>query len=119
LAILSAAVRRSIRSAGLDCLGSARLAMKTLIFEGWKSLDFLGFSRLNRAFSMGYAGFSLNEISLALSPPRQARANGCLDSGWLKGTDRSSGKLNSISDFAQAIAAQPAFCCRLPKATRF
>jgi hypothetical protein len=38
-------------------------------FEGCKSLDFLGFSRQNRAFSMGYDGFSLNEISRALSPP--------------------------------------------------
>jgi hypothetical protein len=32
---------------------------------GWKGLDFLGFSRPNRAFSMGYAGFSLKEISRA------------------------------------------------------
>jgi prepilin-type N-terminal cleavage/methylation domain-containing protein len=31
------------------------------------SLDFLGFSRPNRDFSMGYAGFSLTEISLALA----------------------------------------------------
>jgi hypothetical protein len=31
-------------------------------------LDFLGFSRPNQAFSMGCAGFSLEEISLALLP---------------------------------------------------
>jgi hypothetical protein len=40
-------------------LGSGRLAAKTLLYGGWKGLDFLGFSRPNRAFSMGYAGFSL------------------------------------------------------------
>jgi hypothetical protein len=44
------------------------LTAKTLVYEGWKSLDFLGFSRPNRAFSMGYAGFSLKEISHALLP---------------------------------------------------
>jgi hypothetical protein len=42
------------------------LRAKGLVFEGWKSLDFLGFSRTNRAFSMGYAGFSLKEISRGL-----------------------------------------------------
>jgi hypothetical protein len=30
------------------------LAAKTLLYEGWKGLDFLGFSRQNLAFSMGY-----------------------------------------------------------------
>jgi hypothetical protein len=29
--------------------------MKTPDYEGWISLDFLGFSRPNRDFSMGYA----------------------------------------------------------------
>jgi hypothetical protein len=29
--------------------------------EGWISLDFLGFSRPKRDFSMGYAGFSAEE----------------------------------------------------------
>jgi hypothetical protein len=47
-------------------LGSGGLAAKTLVYGGWKGLDFLGFSRQNRAFSMGYAGFSLKEISRAL-----------------------------------------------------
>jgi hypothetical protein len=47
-------------------LGAGRLSAKAPVFGGWKSLDFLGFSRQNRAFSMGYAGFSLKEISRAL-----------------------------------------------------
>jgi hypothetical protein len=51
----------------LDFLGPCLLATKTLVYEGWKSLDFLGFSRANRAFSMSYTGFSLKEISRALN----------------------------------------------------
>jgi hypothetical protein len=51
------------------------LAAKTLVIEGWKGLDFLGFSRPNLAFSTGYAGFSLKEILRALfaavSEPRE------------------------------------------------
>jgi hypothetical protein len=31
--------------------------------RGWKSLDFLGFSRVKRDISMGYAGFSLQKFS--------------------------------------------------------
>jgi hypothetical protein len=46
----------------------AQLAAKALVYGHWKSLDFLGFSRPNQAFSMGCAGFSLEEISLALLP---------------------------------------------------
>jgi hypothetical protein len=49
-------------------LASGLLAAKALVLEGWKSLDFLGFSRPKRAFSMGYVGFSLKEISHALLP---------------------------------------------------
>jgi hypothetical protein len=36
-------------------LARRRFAAKTLGFGGWKSLDFLGFSRANLDFSMGYA----------------------------------------------------------------
>jgi hypothetical protein len=39
---------------------------KTPDFAYWILLDFLGFSRPNLAFSMGYTGFSLKEISRAL-----------------------------------------------------
>jgi hypothetical protein len=60
-------------------LGSGRLAAKTLVYGGWKDLDFLGFSRPNRAFSMSYAGFSLKEISCALLPPRQNRGTATPD----------------------------------------
>jgi hypothetical protein len=36
-------------------LAHRRFAAKTPDYEGWISLDFLGFSRANRDFSMGYA----------------------------------------------------------------
>jgi hypothetical protein len=36
-------------------LERGRFAAKTADYEGWISLDFLGFSRPNRDFSMGYA----------------------------------------------------------------
>jgi hypothetical protein len=39
---------------------------KTPVYDGCKSLDFLGFSRPNLAFSMGYAGFSEKKILRAL-----------------------------------------------------
>jgi hypothetical protein len=57
------------------------LAAETLAYEGWEGLDFLGFSRPNRAFSMGYAGFSLNEISRALLPPSRTVGTGAHDFG--------------------------------------
>ena len=42
----------------LGFLGSSPFAAKTPDYEGWKSLDFLGFSRPNRDLSMGYEHFS-------------------------------------------------------------
>jgi hypothetical protein len=100
-------------------LGLGRLAAKTPGFERWKSLDFLGFSRPDRAFSMGYAGFLLKEISSALLPPRISVGTAAHDFGLLKGTDWSWGKHNQISDFLQEIAAGAVSFCRLdPKATR-
>jgi hypothetical protein len=56
----------------LDFLGAAPFLFKTPFLWGWISLEFLGFSRPNRAFSMSYAGFSLEIFSRALSPIRRA-----------------------------------------------
>jgi hypothetical protein len=62
----------------LAFLASGPFDRETQVFEGWKSLDFLGFSRPDRAFSTGYAGFSAKKISPALLPaaatPEQADA---------------------------------------------
>jgi hypothetical protein len=44
--------------------------------KAWISLDFLGFSRPNRDFSMGYAGFSAKKISRALLPLGRRRGTG-------------------------------------------
>jgi hypothetical protein len=60
------------------------LAAKAPVFEGWKSLDFLGFSRPNRDFSMGYAGFSLKEISRALLSPESSGGTGASGLGTQK-----------------------------------
>jgi hypothetical protein len=56
----------------LGFLGGRRFALKTPENKGWILLDFLGFSRPNRAFSMGYAGFSADKISRALLPVQTA-----------------------------------------------
>jgi hypothetical protein len=52
----------------LGFLGWGPFRGEGLVFEPWILLDFLGFSRQKRDFSMGYAGFSLKEISRALLP---------------------------------------------------
>jgi hypothetical protein len=39
----------------LDCLGREPFLVKSPDSRGWICLDFLGFSRPNRYFSMGYA----------------------------------------------------------------
>jgi hypothetical protein len=56
-------------------LKTALFAAKPADFAYWILLDFLGFSRQNRDFSMGYVGFSLDEFSrasVALEAPRWA-----------------------------------------------
>jgi len=60
---------------GLDCLDPGRFRFGRPRFEGWKSLDFLGFSRSNRDFSMGCARFSATRISRAF-PGRRGPRNG-------------------------------------------
>jgi hypothetical protein len=52
-----------IRPIRLDFLGPRRFAAKAPDFEGWISLDFLGFSRPKRDFSMSYADFSVEIFS--------------------------------------------------------
>jgi hypothetical protein len=57
--MLLMAMSRSI-GPDLGFLGGSLFLRKTQDYEGWKSLDFLGFSRPNLDLSMGYAGFSGN-----------------------------------------------------------
>jgi hypothetical protein len=97
--------RRSVGSARLGFLGLWPFGRGNPRLWGWKGLDFLGFSRPNRAFSMGYAGFSLKEISRAFC--RRARTGTAAHDFCLRrGKDWSSGKRNSISAFLQEIAVR-------------
>jgi hypothetical protein len=67
---LATIVARSIRF--WVFLDGRCFALKRPENKGWILLDFLGFSRPNRAFSMGYAGFSADKISRALLPVQTA-----------------------------------------------
>jgi hypothetical protein len=84
----------------LGFLGAWPFGRETPVFECWKSLDFLGFSRPNRAFSMSYGGFSLEEISTDL-----CRSSGGGGMGASGRVERSAGwprgKLTLASDFQQ------------------
>jgi hypothetical protein len=67
---------RDIGLVRLGFLGAGRFAAGTLGNGYWILLDFLGFSRPNRDFSMGYAGFSREEFSRAFFADRESGANG-------------------------------------------
>jgi hypothetical protein len=92
----AASVARSV----LGFLGGSPFRLKRPAFEAWISLDFLGFSRQNRVFSMGYAGSSLKKFCARLSGRWAARRRaqaflGCGRRDW------SWSKLSQISDFRQ------------------
>jgi hypothetical protein len=61
-------VATAFGSAYLDFLGAWRFRSKTPAKTCLISLDFLGFSRPKRVFSMGYDGFSLEDCSVRFSP---------------------------------------------------
>jgi hypothetical protein len=81
-------------------LADGRLTAKTPVFEGWKSLDFLGFSRSKPDFSMGYTGFSLEENSRPLPGPAGAPERTPIFFGG-RGAELFMGKLSSVSDLLQ------------------
>ena len=60
-----------VRSISLDFLGVGPFCREGHPHEVWISLDFLGFSRPNRDFSMGYAAKSV-EIFFSRFPGRRA-----------------------------------------------
>jgi hypothetical protein len=98
----------------LGFLGPGRLLAKTPNYEGWLSLDFLGFSRQKRDLSMGYTGFSLENFSRALLPFSTTRRTGARSRGHAEAQDSPSGKLKLFFDFPEDIVAAP-----FPLATRF
>src|SRR3984957_8424032 len=79
--------RNAVRRPGLGFLGTSGFAAKTLGFGGCKSLDFLGFSRLDLDLLMGYRRFSAEDFSTALLSSRKRRGNGDPTIGHAEGID--------------------------------
>jgi hypothetical protein len=80
-----------------------RFAAKTTAKGCLISLDFLGFSRLKRDFSMGYTGFFLERIFLSLCLRRRRRPVGGVAFGMRKSWAVHGAELTPISDFLQSI----------------
>jgi hypothetical protein len=85
-------------------LERARFAAKTLGFGGWKSLDFLGFSRPNRDLSMGYTGFPRKFFPRAFCPMGRCAGRGADARGHAETQDCLWGKLSLVSDFLQELS---------------
>jgi hypothetical protein len=87
----------------LGFLGASLSGRETPIHRYWISLDFLGFSRPNRDLSMGYTDFSATNFRNAFPPCVQGAGMGSRQSWDWEAQDCSWGKLNSSSDYQQAI----------------
>ena len=72
-----AADRTLIRSMRLGFLGPWPFRCENPADEGWISLDFLGFSRPNRDFSMGYGALSEETFFSALFPALRGAEREC------------------------------------------
>ena len=90
-------------------LARGRFAAKTPDFEGWISLDFLGFSRPNRAFSTGYGRSSVENFPRCLLCGVRSAETQPKDPGMRKRSVVHSGELKLFSDYLQAIAARAVF----------
>jgi hypothetical protein len=82
-------------------LAGDKFRRETPDYERWIILDFLGFSRPNPAFSMGYAAFSSEKNSRRLFRPAEAPGPATVFASLQKVQDRSCRKLNLVSDFLQ------------------
>jgi hypothetical protein len=90
--------------ARLGFLGPSPIGRESPRLWAWKSLDFLGFSRPNQAFSMGCTGFSLREISLALFARGGVSAGTGASLLWHAEAQKSSWEeSNSFCDFLREI----------------
>jgi hypothetical protein len=87
----------------LGFLGAWRFRREGPVYKPWIVLDFLGFSRPNPAFSMGYAGFSRAEFFSRLSLALRGAATGACGRGHAEAQDCSWRELNLISAFPQEI----------------
>ena len=87
--------------------------------EGWISLDFLGFSRPNRDFSMGYTGFSRKNISRPFSAASRGAGTVACGRGHAEGQDWPWGSLPRFLIFCKRLPSEPFPFGRFnPKATR-
>jgi hypothetical protein len=87
--------------------GRGRLAVKTPIYDYWIFLDFLGFSRPNRDFSMGYAGFSQEDFASRSVRDVTGVTTAGLALGMRKGVVAHGLELTVVSDFLQVIVVRP------------
>jgi hypothetical protein len=94
-------------------LARRRFAAKTPVYEGWISLDFLGFSRPNLDLSIGYVDFSRKKISRALFRRRNAGKGAC-GLGMPEAQECSWAELKLTSDFLQEIVVRADFLMYLP-----
>jgi hypothetical protein len=83
-------------------LGLPRFAAKTPDFKPWIFLDFLGFSRPNRDFSIGYGDKTAEEFS-SRSPAGERREGGAR--GHAEAEDRSCDKLNLFSVYSKKLSS--------------
>jgi hypothetical protein len=95
--------RRLVQSIRLGFLGAWPFRCESPADEGWIFLDFLGCSRPNLDFSMGYTAFSAENFSRALLRGARPAGTGACGRGHAEAQDCSWGKLNLISDFLQEI----------------
>jgi hypothetical protein len=91
-----------LRSIHLDFLGRSPFAVKTPVRTCWISLDFLGFSRTNLDFSMGYADENRKNILSLLAASKRSGA-GTLQWRHADGQDLTWGELSLDSDYQQHI----------------
>jgi hypothetical protein len=89
------------RTIHLGFLGPWPFRCENPVHEGWIVLDFLGFSRSNQDFSMGYAARNTETFFSALFPSVERRHNERVCLGHAEAPDCSWSKLNLVSDFLQ------------------
>jgi hypothetical protein len=88
-------------------LARGRFAAKTPARECWISLDFLGFSRPNRDFSMGYADFSAKNFSPPFSAGAEAPEREPHGLGMRKGRIVHGSSLTRFLIFCKRLSSEP------------
>ena len=102
------ALRR--RLVNLGFLGPEPFCGKDPAFEGWISLDFLGFSRPNRDLSMGYTGFSLKSFSWPFCPwAFEAAGRTAADEAMRKRRGVHRASLTWILIFCSLLSSRPVY----------